>query len=85
MNLDILIPDVEFSTAELHQIADAISTPAVRKYLKNQQAKLIKAIGNGLPKEEESAESYVRRQSVVVGGLAVYESLLTIEPVKATQ
>ena len=83
MNLDKLIPNAEFSTAELHEIATALTKPAVVKYFKNEQAVALKAIANGLPKDGESDTGYLRRQAVVVGGLQIFEALLAIE--KPTQ
>lgn len=79
MNLEKLLPPATFSTAELVEIAAAITKPAVVKYLKNEQATALKAIGNGLPKEGESDTEYLRKQAQVVGSLAVFEGLLGIE------
>lgn len=81
MNLASLFPPVQFSNAELMEIAKAMNNPAVKKYLRVQQGEYVKGIANGLPNEatNESAESYVRRQAVVVGSLEVIESLLSIE------
>jgi hypothetical protein len=84
MNLDKVFPYVSFTSAEMAEIATAINKPAVQKYLKHQQGEFIKGIGNGLPDEGESAESYVRRQAVVVGNLEVLEQLLGIEPATAS-
>lgn len=79
MNLDYAFPTQTFANAELVEIAEALNKPAVKKYLRHQQGISIKAIANGLPKEGESAESYLRRQATVVGGLGVLEALLQIE------
>lgn len=79
MNLDKLLPPVSFTTAELYEIAKSLTQNAVVKYLKNEQANAFKAVANGLPKEDETAESYLRRQSFVLGQLAVFEALLGVE------
>lgn len=79
INLNTVFPDIVFSTAELVELSEHLDSPVVKKYLKYQQSQQVKTIGNGLPKEGESAESYLRRQAVVVGGLGVLEALLKIE------
>jgi len=79
MNLDVLIPEVTFTDAEMYELAQVLHTPVLRKYLKHLQTGCIKGIANGLPKPEETSESYVRRQAVVVGGLDALETLLKIE------
>lgn len=83
MNLEKAFPDVVFSNTELYEIATAMNNPSVKKYLVHQQREFIKGIANGLPAEGESAESYLRRQAVVVGSLEVLESLLGIEAPQA--
>lgn len=84
MNLATIFPPVEFSRAELFEIAEAANKPAVKKYLKAQQGEFIKGIATGMPVEGESAESYLRKQATVVGALEALERLLAIEaPVKS--
>lgn len=78
MNLDNLMPRQQFSTAELHEIAETLHKPALRKYLKHQQVEFVKAIGNGLPSEDQTDTAYLRKQAVVVGGLQVLEVLLSV-------
>lgn len=79
MNLETLLPPQSFTQAELHEIAVALTKPAVQKYFKNEQASAIKAIANGLPKEGESDTAYLRKQAQVIGALNVWEVLLKIE------
>jgi hypothetical protein len=79
MNLDYFFPSKTFATAEMVEIAEAFTKPAVKKYLSQEAGKLIRDIANGLPAAGEDAESYLRRQAQVVGGLAVYEALLQIQ------
>lgn len=83
MNLDHIFPEQQFSNTELHEIAVAMNNPAVKKYLAHQQREYVKAIANGLPREGETAESYLRRQATVVGSLEVLEALLGIEAPQA--
>jgi hypothetical protein len=77
--LETAFPQQSFTNAELHEIAEAMTKPAVRKYLLSEQRTCIKAIANGEPAKDESAESYLRRQAKVQGGLAVLEGLLSID------
>lgn len=79
MNLDTIFPAIELSHAELHEIATALTQPAVKKYFKQMQAGAFKAIANGLPKEGQSDAEYLREQAQVVGTLAALETLLSIE------
>lgn len=77
--LSSIFPEQQFSSAELFEIAEAFTRPAVKKYLKQELANSIKALAEGRPKEGESAESYLRREAEVQGGLVVLETLLQIE------
>lgn len=77
--LSSIYPELPFTVTEMNEIATAFSNPSVRKYLAHLGIAGLKAIAGGEPKEGESAESYLRRQAVVQGQLAVYQTLLTIE------
>lgn len=79
MNLDALFPTVFFTSAEMKQIAKAVTHHSAVKYFKSQQALAFKAIANGLPKEGETDANYLRRQAQVIGQLQVWEALLAIE------
>lgn len=79
MLLDNVIPEVKFTSAELHEIATAINSPSLRKYLINQQRQFVQDIVNGAPRETDAAESYLRKHMRAQGGLAVLEDLLSIE------
>lgn len=79
-NLIKLLPVKEFTTAELHELSEFLNKPSVHKYLLHLQAEGVRAIGNGMPKEGESAEHYIRRQAMFVGSLATLETLLSIDP-----
>lgn len=75
-----LFPIREFNTTELNEIAEALSKPIVKAYLKNQAILAFQGIARGLPRDGESAEEYIRRQATVVGSIAVIEEMLLIEP-----
>jgi len=83
--INTLYPSHTFNTAELNEIAESLSKPAVKKYLVKLSVDSLQAIAQGMPKEAdsgvqaESAESYLRRQAVVQGQLIILETLLTIE------
>jgi hypothetical protein len=79
MNLANILPEQTFTHAELLEIAQCMTKPAVVKYLKNEQATALKAIAEGLPKEGETDAAYLRKQAAVIGALNVFESLLNIE------
>lgn len=71
--------DLQLSTSEMVVLAEQITHPMVQKYLKFLAHQSIEAIVHGTAKDNESAESYLRRQAVVQGQLAAIETLLMIE------
>ena len=75
--------DVSFTTTELNIIAASLADAAVKKYFIKLASDAFRDINLSEPKEGESAESYLRRRAAVVGGLAVLENLLAIEPPKS--
>jgi hypothetical protein len=79
MNLDNLFPEQPWTTAELHELADYLTKPVVRKYFKSLQINSFKDIANGLPKPGESDAEYLRRQAIVAGSLQAIEQLLEIK------
>lgn len=79
MLLDNLLKEKQFHTAELHEIAEALTKPAVRKYFEQQQIKALKSIVSGQPKEGESDSAYLRREAEVRGVLSLLEVLLEIQ------
>jgi len=80
MPVEKLFPEPSFTTAELFELAVTIHKPVMQKYLRTLACTAIKDICHGQRKEGESAESYLERQAVVAGGLAVVEQLLNVEP-----
>jgi len=80
-----LYPEQQFTSSEMVDIAEALNRPSVKKYLIQLGVRGLKAIAEGQPAiakidiEAESAESFLRRQAVVQGQLAVIQTLLTIE------
>lgn len=78
-----IFPEVEFTSSELADIAQHLTHPAVVKYLHSIAYNIGADICNGEPSPEETAESYLRKQSFVKGGLGVVEMLLQIEPAAA--
>lgn len=84
MQLEKLLPKPTLTNTEMVELATAINIPVVQKYLKFLQWEALRDIAGGMPAENESAESYLRRQAHVVGGMAAIEVLLSIEaPAKA--
>lgn len=79
MILDSLFAPQAFTTAELHEIAEALTKPAVVKYFKNELATGFKGIANGRPKDDETDTAYLRRQATVTGANLVWEQLLSIQ------
>ena len=80
-----LFPEKEFNTTELTIIAQCLGHPVVKKYFLDLASRNLKAIVFGQRKPGESAESYLERQAVVAGGLAVIEMLLAVElPISPT-
>ena len=79
-----LFPPKEFTTTEMNLIAEQLQKPELRKYLTHLAVESLKSIASGMPKQDETAESYLRRQATVAGGMGVCEALLAIEPVKAS-
>lgn len=69
-----------FSLTEMNEIAKCFHTPSVQKYLLFNAQLAIKDITEGQRKEGEAAESYLERLAGVAGGLAVFKTLLEIEP-----
>ncbi len=78
-SLDSIFPDLQFSTTELIEIANVMNSPLIRKYLTSCAAIALKDIGQGLPKENETAEAYLLKQAQVVGSLNTFRMLLSIE------
>lgn len=80
-----LFPEKEYTTTELNVIATHLSQPVVKAYLHDLAGRSLKDMVFGQRKPGESAESYLERQAVVAGGLAVLETLLAIEsPITTT-
>ena len=83
--VNALFPEKEFTTAELATIAQCLGHPTIKKYLVELGRRNVKAIVFGQRNSGEAAESYLERQAVVAGGLAVIEMLLAIElPISPT-
>lgn len=74
-----LFPVQEFNTAEMQEIAESLTKPAVKKYFFHLAAAAAKGLLMEIRPKNEDAESYLNRQSVVAGGLGVLEELLKIE------
>jgi len=80
------IPKITFVTSELHQIAEKLNDPLLRKYLTYiASVEASDILENGEPKEGETADSFLRRQAEVRGKVAVIEALLSISPVGEAQ
>lgn len=77
--IDTLFPDQEFTNSELVEIANAVNHPALKKYLRKIATNTVKGLIFSEPYNGESAESCLRRQARVAGGLEVIETLLNIE------
>lgn len=74
-----LLPDIALSSTELEVVATALSQPVVKKYFMSLAVPLAKDIISGFPDTNESAESYLRRQSAVKGSLEAINTLLQIQ------
>jgi len=79
-------PKISFSTTEMVQIKEKLSDPLIKKYLTYLAiAESDDLIVNGEPKDNETADSFLRRQAEVRGKVDVLETLLLIsEPEEST-
>ena len=68
------------TSREMLELATAINTPVVQRYLTHLAQNSIKDIVHAVRKDGESAESFLERVSAVKGGLVAIELLLEIEP-----
>lgn len=75
-----IFPEISFTQSESMIIAEALTLPAVVKYLHSVAYNIGADICEGEISEGELAESYLRKQSYVKGGLGVINMLLEIEP-----
>ncbi len=75
-----IFPEIILNTTEEVIVANALALPAVKKYFNSLANQNGKDIVFGEPFENESAESYLRRQALVKGRLEVLQTLLSIEP-----
>lgn len=75
-----IFPEIVLNTTEEVLVATALALPAVKKYFHSLANQNGKDIVFGEPFENESAESYLRRQALVKGRLEVLQTLLSIEP-----
>lgn len=73
-----IFPDQKLSQTEMDVIADKLSDPAVKKYFHVLAYEAGRDIATGEPKEGESAENYLRRESRVKGRLDALNTLLSI-------
>jgi hypothetical protein len=76
--------DVNFTNAEMIELAEHLNHPAVQKYLKLTAQSSQHALCTGKRFDNELAESFLERRAAVMGGLEVLETLLSIEPVTKT-
>lgn len=76
--IDLFQP-VNLSDTEQRIIADAMTLPAVQKYLRSLAEAAIKDIVFGDPAINETPESYLRRQALVKGRLEAINTLLQIQ------
>lgn len=73
------LPKITFSTTEMVQIKEKLSDPLLKKYF--TYLAVVESndlIANGEPKENETADSFLRRQAEVRGKVALAETLLVI-------
>lgn len=80
MNIEIF-PDISLSDTEQTIVANALGTPAVKKYFRSLANQNGKDIVFGEPQINETAESYLRRQAAVKGRLEVLNTLLQIQAI----
>lgn len=78
-----IFPEIKFTRSELIEIQGAFSLPSVVKYLNSMAYSAGTDICTGIIGDGESAESYLRRQEFVKGGLGVIDTLLKINAEKA--
>lgn len=80
-----IFPMTTFSATEMNLLAESFNNTTVRKYLHHLAYTSGAAIATGEPRENESAEAYLRRQARVQGQLDTVETLLSIKPAQAAQ
>lgn len=75
-----IFPEVGFTTTELLEIQKHFAAPVMKKYLYSLVSTAVRDAVQSSRKEGESAESYLERRAVVMGGLEALNQLLSIEP-----
>jgi len=73
-----IFPDIQLSETEQDIVAKCLTTPAVKKYFHSLAHQNGQDIVFGEPGQNETAESYLRRQAAVRGRLEVLNTLLSI-------
>lgn len=74
-----LFPSPVLSDTEKKIVADAMTLPAIKKYLSGLANDAIKDIVYGEPEINEVPESYLRRLALVKGRLEAVNTLLQIQ------
>jgi hypothetical protein len=80
----IFPPITEMTSAELHEIAEAMNKPAVKRYIRNELAANIKASINALPMKGQDPNEFLIHHATVLGAAGVWEQLHNIQTVKST-
>lgn len=73
-----IFPAIKFTSSELQEIATALSSKAVVKYLNSLAYNAGADLCSAVREPGESAESFLTRQESVRGGLSVLNTLLQI-------
>lgn len=80
-----VIPQITMNETELEVVASQLAAPIVQKYFRMLAYQNAAAIVQGSPKEGETAESYLLRESAVKGRLEVLNDLLSIQAAQPEQ
>lgn len=76
------VPTIELSETEQTQIQVILSQPVIKKYFGMLASNTVQNLCNGTPAETESDSTYIRKEAVFKGQLALLETLLSIQPIK---